>query len=212
MPRSTTSRSSWNSPEAGVAVHILRFEQRGPAAERAASRSAATMCVRRLLGTEALATTVEVERDERGVPWAVVHGNRISLSVSHADGWAAAAAHPRMRIGIDVEPAQELPPRFARYFLSPSEETTLAGWGDRPTSLLAAWTLKEASLKAVGRGLSVPPGTVRIRSIRSDGQARLTMDGEDLAARCWRDDRAVVAVACAAVSDLPPLLVTRGGS
>jgi 4'-phosphopantetheinyl transferase len=132
--------------------------------------------------------------------------------MSHADGWAAAAAHPRMRIGIDVEPAHELPPAFARYFLSPSEEATLAGWGDRPTSLLAAWTLKEASLKAVGLGLSVPPGTVRIRAIRTDGRSDLTMGGRDLAARCWRDDGAVVAVACAAGSDLPPLLVSRDGS
>jgi phosphopantetheinyl transferase len=212
MPRSTTSRSSWSSPEAGVAVHILRFEQRGPAAERAASRSAAAICVRRLLGTVVVATTVEVERDQRGAPWAVVHGNRIPLSMSHADGWAAAAVHPRMRVGIDVEPAHELPPAFARYFLSPSEEAALAGWADRPTSLLAAWTLKEASLKAVGRGLSVPPGTVRIRSIRPDGRVHLTMGGEVLAARCWRDDGVVVAVACAGASDLPPLLVSRDGS
>lgn len=219
MPRSTTSRSSWSSPEAGVAVHILRLQQRGPAAERAASRRAAVICVRRLLGTEGLATAVEIERDRWGVPWAGVHGDRIPLSVSHADGLAAAAAHLRLRVGIDVEPAHELPPRFARYFLSPDEEAVLGGWEDRPTSLLAAWTLKEAALKAVGRGLSVPPGTVRIRSIRAGCRAKLTMAGKHLAARCWRDDGAVVGVACAAgaaggalsdVSELPPLRISRG--
>jgi phosphopantetheinyl transferase len=211
MPRSTTSRSCWSRPEAGVAVHILRFEQRGPAAERAGSRRAAVVCVRRLLGSDALGHTLEVERDKWGVPWAVVDGNLIPLSVSHTDGWAAAAAHPWIRVGIDVEQTRELPASFARYFLSPSEVAALGRWEDRPTALLAGWTLKEAALKALGRGLTVPPRTVLIRSMDSEGRAALTMAGGRLGASCWRDDGALVAVACAGVPKLPALSISRGG-
>jgi 4'-phosphopantetheinyl transferase len=168
--------------------------------------------VRRLLGSDALDHTLEVERDKWGVPWAVVDGNLIPLSVSHTDGWAAAAAHPWIRVGIDVEQTRELPASFARYFLSPSEVAALGRWEDRRTALLAGWTLKEAALKALGRGLTVPPRTVLIRSMDSEGRAGLTMAGGRLGASCWRDDGAVVAVACAGVPKLPALSISRGGT
>lgn len=152
---------------------------------------------------------MELAPNRLGVPRALVRGRRIHLSLSHTDGWAAAAAHPRIRVGIDVEPAQEIPPPFARYFLSPDEVAALGAWGDQDTSLLAAWTVKEAVLKATGRGLSVPPSTVRIRSIGSDGRATVTMARTTVAAACWREDGAVVAVGCAGASDLPGLSISR---
>ncbi len=164
----------------------------------------------RALRSELEAGDVEIARDRWGVPWATVGGRRIPLSLSHAERWAAAAAHPTTRVGIDVEPAQELPPRFARYFLSADELSVLGGWADRPTSLLAAWTVKEAVLKAAGRGLSVPPSTIRIRSIGPDGRATVIMDGSEIRAACWREEDAVVAVACAGTSGLPALSISRG--
>jgi phosphopantetheinyl transferase len=167
------------------------------------------MCVRRVLGTYLQGCEVEIARDLRGVPWAWAVGRRIPLSLSHSDGWAAAAAHPHVRVGIDVEPAHELPARFARYFLSPDEVKVLGGWADRPTALLSAWTVKEAVLKATGHGLSVPPSTLRIRAIGSDGQVTVTMDRAEVGVACWREEGAVVAVACAETSDLPELSISR---
>jgi 4'-phosphopantetheinyl transferase len=232
MPRSTTSRSCWRRPEAEVAVHILRYEPRstfafpagwlceperrtlatlrGPrAAEWAASRAAAKACVLRLLGPPLEADGVEITKDSSGVPWAAVGRHRLPLSLAHSEGWAAAAAHPRLRVGVDVEPLRELPHHVGRYFLSPSEVSALHGWGDPPTASLAAWALKEAALKAAGRGLSVPPRTVRIRPMDSDGRVTLGMAGEELGAGCWREDGAVVAVACRDVSELPGLRIFR---
>jgi phosphopantetheinyl transferase len=86
----------------------------------------------------------------------------------------------------------------------------LGGWADPSTSLLVAWTIKEAALKATGRGLSVPPSTVRIRSIGPDGRVTVTVDRPDLSAACWREEGAVVAVACAGTRDLPELSISRG--
>ena len=131
------------------------------------------------------------------------------MSLSHAGGWAVAAVHPGTRVGVDIEPAREIPPAFARYFLSPGESSALAGWPDRPTSLLAAWTIKEAVLKATGRGLSVPPSTVRIRSIGTDGRVAVTVERSDVSAACWQEDGAVVAAACAGTVDPPVLSISR---
>lgn len=125
-------------------------------------------------------------------------------------GWAAAAAHPWARVGIDIEPVRKLPPRLARYFLSRDEISALGGWRDRPTSLLAAWTIKEAALKATGRGLSVPPSSVRIRSIGPDGRAAVTMDRSEVSVTCWREESAVVAAACDGTGALSDISISRG--
>jgi phosphopantetheinyl transferase len=210
MPRSRTSRSCWRRPEAEVAAHIIRFNGRGPHEERIASRVAARICVREVLGMDLDAGDVEIAQGRSGVPWASVDGRRIPLSLSHAAGWAAAAAHPHARVGIDIEPAQELPPRFARYFLSPDEMRALSGWADRSTSLLAAWTLKEAVLKASGCGLAVPPSTLRIRAIGPEGRATVSMDRSEVGVACWREEGAVVAVACAGGSEPPGVSISRG--
>jgi phosphopantetheinyl transferase len=209
MPRSRTSRSCWRRPEAEVAVHILRFKGRGRPAERIASRVAARICVRGVLGTDLDGCDVEIARDLWGVPWGWAGGRRIPLSLSHSDGWAAAAAHPHARVGIDVEPAHELPERFARYFLSPDEVNVVGGWADRPTALLSAWTVKEAVSKATGRGLSVPPSALRIRAIGPDGRATVTIDRAEVCVASWREEGAILAVACAETSDLPELSISR---
>jgi 4'-phosphopantetheinyl transferase len=151
---------------------------------------------------------VEIIKDPAGVPWARIGRDRVPLSVAHSDGWAVAAGHRRLRVGVDVEPLRPLPRRADRYFLSPEETHALEGWGDPPTASLAAWTLKEAMLKAAGRGLSIPPRSVRIRSI-DDGRVALSMSGRELEAACWREDGAVVAVACASAS-LPALQISSG--
>ncbi|MGH2682106.1 MAG: 4'-phosphopantetheinyl transferase family protein [Actinomycetota bacterium] len=172
---------------------------RGPrAAEWAASRTAAKASVLRLVGSRIDPSGVEITGEPSGVPWGRIGGDRLPLSLAHSDGWAAAAAHRRLRVGVDIEPLRPLPDGMARYFLSPDEDLALGGWTDPPTATLAAWTLKEAALKAAGRGLSVPPRSIRIRSLGSGGRAELSMTGQEFVAACWRDGGAVVAVACAA--------------
>jgi phosphopantetheinyl transferase len=199
----------WFSAPERITLGTLR----GPrAAEWAAARAAAKACVLRLLRRPLEADAVVIMQDPSGVPWAAVGRERIPLSLAHSDGVAAAAAHRRLRVGVDVEPTRPLPPEVSRYFLSSDDANALEGWSDRPTASLAAWTLKEAALKATGRALSVPPRTVRIRSMGRDGRTTLGMAGVELGAACWRDDEAVVAVACAGVSELPALRISRGGT
>jgi phosphopantetheinyl transferase len=237
MLPSTTSRSCWRRPEAGsldasIALHVLRFDLRSGLAlsdsrfapqervtlaslrgarraEWAASRVAAKECVRRLLDHGTEAHRIEVHRDRSGVPWARVGPHRLPLSLSHTSGWAVAAAHTRLHVGVDVEPARPLPHRFSRYFVSPAEVDVLEGWGHRPTASLAAWTVKEAVLKSMGLGLSMSPRALRIRSIDGEGHVAVAAGGVEVGATCWREGDAVVALAWAGASEAPGATISR---
>ncbi|HUG88072.1 MAG TPA: 4'-phosphopantetheinyl transferase superfamily protein [Actinomycetota bacterium] len=150
---------------------------------------------------------MRVEHDPDGVPWARVGERRLPLSISHADGHTAAAAHLERRVGVDLEPLRPLPPEYASYFLTLEEQSAVAGWGDPATATLAAWTVKEAVLKARGRGLCDPPSSVRIRSLSQRG---VELADPRIAAGCWQEGDHVVAVACDGAATLPPVEVTRG--
>jgi len=199
MPPSTTSRSSSRRAEAGPPGRIALHLRRSP--------GAATECVRRLWDPWLDPGAVRVERDPDGVPWARVGERRLPLSISHADGHTAAAAHLERRVGVDLERLRPLPPEYARYFLTLEEQSAVAGWGDPATATLAAWTVKEAVLKARGRGLCDPPSSVRIRSLSQRG---VELADPRIAAGCWREGDHVVAVACDGAATLPSVEVTRG--
>ena len=76
----------------------------------------------------------------------------LSISLSHADGHAiaAATAHPA-RIGVDLEREGQISSAHAHYFLSGRERRTQ---GSR--TLTELWALKEAAWKALGCGDSTP--------------------------------------------------------
>jgi phosphopantetheinyl transferase len=200
MPPSATSRSSWRRAEAGprgpITVHLGR-----------SSAAAAAECVRRLWDPWLDKEAVQVEHDPDGVPWARVRERRLPLSLTHSDGHTAAAGHLELRVGIDLERLRPLPPAHAPYFLSPGEENALSGWDDPATATLAAWVVKEAVLKARGRGLRDPPRSVRIRSLAERG---VELANPEVVAGCWRQGNHVVAVACVGANALPPVEVSGG--
>jgi phosphopantetheinyl transferase len=173
--------------------------------EWAASRAAAKRCVARLFDPPLRPDAIEVDRDSSGAPWAVVAGRRINLSLSHASGWGAAAAHVRLRVGVDVEPLRPVPDAFSRYFLSPEERSALDGWEDPTTASLAAWAVKEAIVKALGCGLSIPPRAVTITALDTEGRVDVSAGRAAIGAACWRQDDAVVAVAWVGSNGTPVL-------
>lgn len=70
----------------------------------------------------------------------------LSISLSHADGHAIAAAAPHpARIGVDLERDGQIAPEHAHYFLSARERREQ---GTRTLSEL--WALKESAWKALG--------------------------------------------------------------
>ena len=108
-------------------------------------------------------------------------GAGLELSVSHAGDLVVVAVATRARVGVDVELLdRRLRPReLARVALAPEEAEELAALDEdeRVRAFLVYWTRKEAATKAVGRGLELELGEIRVSA--PDESPRLLS---------WRDD------------------------
>jgi len=87
----------------------------------------------------------------------------LHISLSHADGFVAAAFGTAGPLGVDVETARNIPATpellpFAQRFFSAEEYRDIAALTDedRGQEVLALWTAKEAIAKAAGLGLGLP--------------------------------------------------------
>ncbi|QSP95696.1 4'-phosphopantetheinyl transferase superfamily protein [Marinobacter salinisoli] len=91
--------------------------------------------------------------DGRPVRSAAPEGWRLSLS--HSQGTAACAISHGFPIGVDIEPLQRRPQwqAIVKRWFSPREQSWLLAEND-VFSFLKVWTLKEAWLKATGRGIA----------------------------------------------------------
>ena len=95
----------------------------------------------------------QVAADQAGEP-------PLLFSLSHTHGVVACAVSRGLDVGIDVESIDRIVDAMevARRFFSPSEVAMLdaCAEGERATRFVELWTLKEAYVKAIGRGLIVP--------------------------------------------------------
>jgi len=87
-------------------------------------------------------------------------GAGVCFNASHSAGLALVALARQNQLGVDLERIRaeaDLDDVAARFF-SPQEHTALQALapGERPAAFFAAWTRKEAYLKALGQGLSLP--------------------------------------------------------
>jgi len=87
-------------------------------------------------------------------------GDALRFNVSHSSGLALYAFARGREIGIDLERIRmDLDyEQIAARFFSARESTSLAALSTRmkPEAFFARWTLKEAYVKASGKGLSIP--------------------------------------------------------
>jgi 4'-phosphopantetheinyl transferase len=84
----------------------------------------------------------------------------VAFNISHTAGFVAGAFARGCELGIDVERADHVDDAdaLARDYLAPSERDLLARTApaSRRAMFLRLWVLKEAIIKADGRGLSLP--------------------------------------------------------
>lgn len=112
-------------------------------------------------------------------------GPRLRLNLSHTHGLAAAALTVNHDVGLDVEWLDRKPPGLAvaRRFFAADECAQLERLPADAVddAFLAFWTLKEAYVKAIGKGLAQPlasfaftlePLTVRFDGDPADDPAR----------------------------------------
>jgi 4'-phosphopantetheinyl transferase len=81
------------------------------------------------------------------------------FNLSHCEGLVACAASNELEVGIDVEPLyREAPLEVAKAQFTPMEQGWIAAVPqvERDVAFWQVWTLKEAFIKATGRGLGQP--------------------------------------------------------
>lgn len=122
------------------------------------------------------------ETSEHGKPWARVGGVEapISFNVSHSGRHGLIAIAPGGRLGVDVE---ELADRRNLHLLmdgvlgeNEHREIASKGGDDQLRSFFRLWTMKEALLKAHGKGLLIDATTFEIPPAVRGGVPRGQLD------------------------------------
>jgi 4'-phosphopantetheinyl transferase len=113
----------------------------------------------------------------------------LSFNVSNSGDLAAYAFTLDCEIGVDVEYRRRLVEieGIAQRFFASDEVTELMGLPEdqRPEGFFNCWTRKEAYIKAVGDGLSLPLDSFQV-TLESGVPARMvTLDGSAAAAERW---------------------------
>lgn len=138
--------------------------------ERATEKRRSEFVAGRMAAREALSLLLgqnldPILRDERGRPISA----GAEISITHADGLAVAAA-ARFRMGIDLVSFEELSDAFSAEAFSPGELRSWEEWStsegiEYPRSI--AFSAKEAVLKWMGTGFSVPLQSIAICPART---------------------------------------------
>ncbi|KEJ95569.1 4'-phosphopantetheinyl transferase [Pseudosulfitobacter pseudonitzschiae] len=130
-----------------------RFVKERDAALYVAARSR----LRRILAAETGQAPADLMFDygPQGKP--ALHGGP-AFNLSHAGGMAALAICDTGPLGIDIEKIRPVEKEVATRFFSASENTALASLAPDEwlNGFYRCWTRKEAVIKAVGQGLSMP--------------------------------------------------------
>lgn len=141
---------------------------------------------------------------EHGKPW-LPDDPGLGFNLSHSHDLAVIAVCRGIELGADLEHTGRERPfvRLARRYFDPAEHAWLEAREreTRATDFYRIWTLKEAYLKAVGTGLTVPPASFRIDLEAEPPTLASTHGGDDpsgwrlrtpsvgdgyAAAVCWR--------------------------
>jgi 4'-phosphopantetheinyl transferase len=110
------------------------------------------------------------------------------FNVTHARGKALIGV-AQVAVGVDLEFARSVRnlDRLVENYFAPEEEKILTALPDdqRAQAFLAAWTRKEACLKATGEGIAGGLHRYRV-TLRAQEEAKLvSIDGNETAARDW---------------------------
>lgn len=85
----------------------------------------------------------------------------VQFNLSHAGDLAVIAVAQDRRVGVDVESIRPIPElaSIVDHYFSPGEQSLMHGSteaAEKGRAFMVCWTRKEAYIKAVGKGLSIP--------------------------------------------------------
>ncbi len=128
-----------------------------------AARHALRQLLGAIVGREPAALAFVVDRF--GKP-RLQDGGTLEFNVSHSAGECLIAICDGQPVGVDVEVLKRMrdADALARRHFTAAEQAELAHYdgAERTRAFLACWTRKEACLKALGVGLSLPPASIEV--------------------------------------------------
>jgi len=132
---------------------------------------------------------VEFAYGKQGKPYLASPIPAIRFNVSHSGNIAAFAFAANDELGVDVEQHRPMTDmeQIAHRFFSPGECQDLLRIpeGERVAAFFDGWVRKEAFIKALGQGLSIPLDSFRVSLTPGQPAALLTVDGEVEASAAW---------------------------
>ena len=98
----------------------------------------------------------------------------VGVSLSHSDGWVAAAVHLCGVVGVDVQAPVRPSDRLIRRCCTPSARRALSVMTEpeRDTEFAWIWSVQEACVKAEGLGVAGLPWTIAVQAGQRVGRLR----------------------------------------
>ncbi len=194
-------------------ARAARFRFTRHARRFVASRGILRSILSRYLGVDPRAVRFHYQSHGKPVLGPGFEGSGIQFNVSHSEDLAIYAVS-RCRVGVDVERVRPMPDALsvAQSVFSAREIATLLGLPDdheRELAFLRCWTRKEAFVKALGQGLTVPLDCFDVALAPGDPVELLEVRGQQVTAEQWRlmdlnlGDGAIGAVAIERACDRP---------
>jgi 4'-phosphopantetheinyl transferase len=133
------------------------------------------------------ASAVQLAYGPHGKP--AVMGAPLRFNLSHSEDLAVYALARELELGVDVERIRPMPDAdgIARRYFSPAERAQLYRVSpDRfAQAFFHCWTRKEAYVKALGGGLSVPLDGFQVSLLPQDPSRLLRIEGDAQRAAEW---------------------------
>jgi len=109
------------------------------------------------------------------------------FNLSHSGGWAALAVTAQAAVGVDIEAHRDVDDGIARRFFSEAEHRALSALPARDwaTGFFRCWTRKEAVIKAIGLGMSMPLDSFDVTLGEGSAAQLLRLENQNSAARDW---------------------------
>lgn len=138
---------------------------------------AAHAALRRILATylPETAEKIEFSYTDYGKPY-LAHETALQFNLSHSHEMAVVACTWDAAVGVDIEKVEATyRPDVAKRFFSPEENAALnqLQGEDQLNAFYRLWARKEALIKAVGQGLSLPLSTFSVASVDKEETVQL---------------------------------------
>lgn len=110
-------------------------------------------------GQEQFSSLCDWQKDSRGRPF--IEACCADISISHSESWVVGALALNARVGVDIETFRSVSLDSLRPYLLDSELARVDNAEDPQREAIKCWSLREAILKADGRGLLVSEEVIR---------------------------------------------------